>query len=337
MKMEFDQIMRDLKNKIYHPVYFLQGEEPYFIDRISDQVEHNLLTEGEKSFNQTVLYGKDTDLLVLLDVLRRYPMMSNYQVVILKEAQDFKGIEKLESYFRNPMKSTIFVVCHKHKTIRKGTNFQKMVEKESAFYTSERLYDNQLPAFIESAAKNAGVHIDSKAVMLLAEYLGNDLSKIAMELTKLELNVPRERAITPADIEKFIGISKEYNSFELVHAIAAHNTEKAFRISDYLIRNPKDNPPVLIIGALYSFYSKAYLYMAQNLRMVQKDFELQGKMGVNKFMLQDLRSYGNHYSLDQAEKAIELLQEYDLKFKGVNATGSAKEELLTEMVFRLMN
>ena len=335
--MGFDQIMSDLKKKIYHPVYFLQGEEPYFIDKVSDYIERNLLSDGEKGFNQTLVYGKDTEWMTLLDILRRYPMMSNHQVVILKEAQDFKGLDKLEPYFKNPMKSTIFVVCHKYKTIRKGTNFQKLVEKESAFFNSVKFYDNQLPSFVDGMVRDAGFKMEPNALHLLVENLGNDLGKIEMELKKLEINVPKTQPVTVADIDKYIGISKEYNSFELVNAIASRNAPKAFRIADHFIRNPKDNPTPLIIAALFTFYSKAYTYMALNLKAEKNDYDLMKRMGVYKNQVIDLRAFGNNYNLEHAEKSIEILQEYDLKFKGVNAPNSAKEELITEMVFRLMN
>jgi len=327
----YEQILSDLKNKIYHPVYFLQGDEPYFIDKISDYIEENVLSEGERSFNQTILYGRDADSKTLFDILMRYPMMSNYQVVILKEAQQMKDIDKLESYMKNPVKSTVFVVNYKYKTIDKRTKFWKDGVSKQVVLNSALLYDNQLPSYIENTVQKHQHKIDKNAVDLLVEYLGNDLSKIENEIEKLALNVPKNQAIGTAHIEKFIGISREYNVFELQKALALKDAVKAYRIADYYVKNPKENPMVVVMGTLYSFFSKALIYQSYKNHDTAKR-----EMFLNYFQEQDMRSYGKNYSVSKTEKIFDVLLEYDSKIKGVGYNGD-KELLLKELVYKLLN
>lgn len=332
--MKYEEIIKDLKNKIYHPVYFLQGDEPYFIDKISDYIQDNVLNEAEKSFNLTVVYGKETDPLTLLDIVRRYPMMSNYQVVILKEAQQFKDFDKLVEYFTNPLKSTVFVICHKYKTLDKRKSIYKTIASKTVVFDSKKLYDNQIPAFINAIVKSNGQKISQRASALLAEYLGNDLSKIEKELEKLALNVTKEEEINTDHIEKFIGISKDYNVFELNKALINKDAGKALSIVHYFIKNPKPNPPMKVLGALYLFFGKAFAFQASG-NVAQK--EVMSELRLYPAMMNELRVYQNNYSIKDTMKILDILCEYDLKSKGVDHTGSAKNELMTEMVYKILN
>ncbi len=309
----------------------MHGEDPYYIDRVSDYIEQNLLNEGEKAFNQTVLYGRDSNAITLLDTLRRYPMMSNYQLVLLKEAQTFKDLDKLESYFENPMKSTVFVLCYKYKSLDKRTRTYKLLSK-GVVLESKKLYDNQVPAFIEQLAKEMKMSISGEAVQLLAEYLGNDLSKIMNEVEKLGLNL-RDVTITPQHIEKYIGISKEYNVFEFTKALVQRNKSKAFRIVKYFERNPKSGEPIMVLGMLYSFFSKALVVQSAR----RSPYDMMSELQLRKPMADDLKTYQSNYKIQDTVRALHLLHEYDLKTKGVDFSGSEKAVLLTELAYRILN
>lgn len=339
MSATFDTILSDLKKKIYQPIYFLFGEEQYYIDKISDYIEKNVLTDAEKSFNQTILYGKDTDALILLDVAKRYPMMSAYQVVVVKEAQELKNFPPKEektplyNYIVNPLKSTILVLCYKHKSFDKRTKFAKLLKEKSVFFESEGLYDNQVPAWISLYLSKHSRKINQKATQLLAEYLGTDLSKIVNELEKLILNVSAEKTIEELDIEKNIGISKDYNVFELQNAIGTKDAAKTNRIVNYFIATPKSSPLPLTLGFLYSYFSKIYLY---HFNRNKTEKELAAILGVNPFFVKDYILAGKNYSFQKTEQLIKLLHEYDLRSKGINNSNVADGELLKEMANRIL-
>jgi len=329
---EYKQILQDLKKKIHHPLYLLHGEEPYYIDRVSDYIEEHLLDEGEKAFNQTVLYGKDAPAIALLDTLRRYPMMSNYQLVLLKEAQTFKELDKLESYFENPMKSTVFVLCYKYKSLDKRTRAYKLLSSKGVVLESKKLYDNQVPAFIEQLAKEMQLQMSGEAVQMLAEYLGNDLSKVMNEMEKLALNL-KDVKVTPQHIEKYIGISKEYNVFEFTKALVQRDKSKAFRIVKYFERNPKSGEPVMVLGMLYSFFSKALVVQSAK----RSPYDMMSELQLRKPMADDLKTYQSNYKIQDTVRVLHLLHEYDLKVKGVDFVGTEKTVLLTELAYRILN
>lgn len=329
---EYRQILKDLKNKIYHPLYLLHGEEPYYIDRVSDYIEENALNEEEKSFNQTVLYGREANAVSLLDTLRRYPMLANYQVVILKEAQAFKDLDALVSYFENPMKSTVFVICYKYKSLDKRTRAYKQLSAKGVTLESKKLYDNQVPDFIAQLAKEMHLNVSEDASELLAEYLGNDLSKIMNELQKLALNI-KDAKITPQHIEKFIGISKDYNVFEFTKALVQKDRAKAFRIVKYFEQNPKASEPVMVLGMLYSFFSKALVAQQAN----KSPYDLMSELQLRKPTADDLKTYQRNYKIQDTVRIMHLLHEYDLKTKGVDYAGSEKSVLLTELAYRILN
>lgn len=336
--MTYEDILKDLKNKIYYPVYLLYGEEPYFIDNVSDYIQQNILDEGEKGFNLHVLYGKDVTPQQVMDLCKSYPMMGNYQVIILKEAQSMKGdgnknngVEKLEAYMKSPLKSTILVVNYKYGKFDARTKFWKDTASKQAGFESKKLYDNQLPAFITNIVKQHNHKIDNAAVATLVEYLGNDLSKIENEVEKLALNVPKSEAISTQHIEKFIGISKEYNVFELQKALCNKDALQAYKIVDYFVKNPKENPPFMIMGALNSFFVKILQYQTYG-----NDAAASKAMFLNNFQQKDYSVYNKNFSKDKTEKIFDLLLEFDLKIKGVGYSND-KEPLMKDLVYKILN
>lgn len=351
--MEFEKIISDLKNKVYHPVYFLMGEEPYFIDEVSGFIEKNVLDESEKEFNQTVLYGGETNILQVISEAKSYPMMSNYRVVIIKEAQNMKDIspkekagaqakkeeseEKkhpLEVYLNNPQKSTILVFCHKYKTVDMRTAFAKTLSKRAVVMKSDKMYDNKVPGWVEQLVKEKKYSIEPRASQLLTEYLGNDLSKIAMEIDKLTINVPSGSQITSDHIQQFIGISKEYNNFELQAAIGRRDILKANRIINYFASNPKDNPLVMTIALLGGYFSKilTYHYLPD-----KSQNNVASALKVNPFFVKDYSLAAGNYPPGKTMDIISLLRQYDLRSKGFDGNSIDEGELMKEIVFKIIH
>ncbi len=349
MPQTFENIIQDLKNKVYSPVYLLQGEEPYYIDKISDFIENNVLEEMEKEFNQTVLYGKDIDLLTLISHAKRYPMMSNYQVVIVKEAQNLKGLvqkerktEKpdkadktenpLEVYLQNPVKSTLLVFCCKYEKVDGRSKVAKLIDKSGVTFESKKLYDNQLPDWIKKYCASKKYKIDDKAAYLLAEYLGADLSKISNELDKLMINVSNTEVISIAHIEQNIGISKDYNVFELNNAISTLDYLKANRIVNYFKANSKANPFVLTMAMLFAHFNKVLRYQC----LTDKS-KAAAVLGIHPGFIRDYETAARNYNIKRLVGIIALLREYDLKSKGLGSTSTDEGDLLKEMVFKIMH
>ncbi len=330
----YDAIISDLKKKIYHPIYLLEGEESYYIDRIADFIEDNVLTEEEKSFNLTILYGKDINGIDLLEMVKRFPMMSNYLVVIVKEAQQIKGLEKLLTYVENPLKSTLLVLCYKNKKLDKRTKFAKVISKKALVFTSGKIYENKIPSWIAEYLQKLNYRITPKATMLLADYLGSDLSKITNELDKLTLNVSEGQEIDVDIVEQLIGISKDYNVFEFQNALGSKDVLRSNRIVEYFINNPKGNPVVIIIGSLFRFYSSIYRY---HFHGGSSDMELAGILKVNPYFVKDYKVAGHNYTLAQTENVIDILQEYDLRMKGINNVNVKEGELLKEMTYKILH
>lgn len=335
--MTYQDILKDFKQKKYHPVYFLHGAEPFFIDAIADYAEHHILSETEQAFNLTILYGKDTDHLTVVDNARRYPVMADRQVVLLKEAQDMKSLAELATYIEKPLDSTVLVICHKYKTLNLNSKFGKLLKEKAVVLEAKPLYDNQVPDWIQHYLKDKKLSITPGAAALLAEYLGTELSKISNELNKLVLNLPAGQEISEKDIEDNIGISKDYNVFELQKALGTKDVLKANRIVQYFAANPRKNPLTVIIGSLYNFFSKLYmLHFVKNLP--EKDV-LEALQLRSAFFLRDYRAAMPHFPLFKTEQVIALLCEYDLKSKGVNYNSTGKEdgELLKELVWRILH
>ncbi len=332
--MTSEEIVKDLKNKVYYPVYFLQGEEPYYIDKVSDYIEDNILTLSEKEFNQTIVYGKETDPLTIIATAKRYPMMSNHQVLIVKEAQEIKDLDKLISYLEQPLISTILVLCYKYKTIDKRTTFAKALGKKAVVLDSEKLYDNKIPSWVNQYVNSKGYKINQKACSLLAEYIGNNLSKITNELDKLMLNVPSSVEININHIEEYIGISKDYNIFELHAAIGKRDVLKANKIVNYFTANPKDNPLVVTLSSLYGYFTKILTYHS----LPDKSHKTVAiELKVSPYFVSDYESSAKVYSVNKIEDIISHLRQCDLKSKGVDNTSISDGELLKELVFKILH
>ncbi len=335
-------IIKDLSNRKYKPLYLLHGDEPYFIDLVSNYVEHKLLPDAEKGFNQTVLYGKDTDIMTVLNAAKRYPMMADYQVVLVKEAQemkwgnesdDKKGINPLLSYLENPLTGTILVFCYKYGKFDKRKKTYKAIEKNGIIFESAALYDSKIPAWIETYLIEKGYKINQQASLMLAEYLGNDLSKIVNELDKLMLNVAAGQEITLKHIHDNIGISKEYNVFELQTALSRKDALKVNRIINYFEANPKANPMVLVLGNLNNFFSKVLIYHYSKDRSPQN---LARELGISPFFIKDYEQAARSYPDNKTKQIISYLREYDVKSKGVESNTDAGG-LMKELMFKILH
>jgi DNA polymerase-3 subunit delta len=334
--MTATEIIKDIKAGKLKPIYLLHGEESYYIDLISDYLEENVLNDMEKGFNQTVFYGKDTEVMTVLNAARRYPMMSDYQVILVKEAQDLKidkAADQFQAYCENPLTSTILVLCHKYGKFDKRKKVYKSIEKKGLVFESNSIYENKVPAWIEDFIKSKGHHINPRASALLAEYLGNDLSKVANELEKLMLNVLIGQEIGTREVQDNIGISKEYNVFELQNALAKRDVFKANQIINYFEANPKANPMVLIMGNLAGYFTKILKY-----HYIQDKSQAARELGVNPYFIKDYELAARNFSLGKTFEVVSLLREYDLKSKGVDATGNTESgDLMKELVFKIMH
>ncbi|MBV6645556.1 MAG: DNA polymerase III subunit delta [Cyclobacteriaceae bacterium] len=336
---EYAEIVRDIQQGKYAPVYFLQGDEPFFIDNIIEHIENNALDDAQKSFNQYVLYGKEIDFAQILTAARKYPMMGERQVVIVKEAQELRGWNKEENqqllmaYLENPLASTILVFGYKYKTLDKRTKVGKSLEKHAVFLHSKKIYDNQVPSWIQSYSSARQVKLTSKAVMLLAENIGNNLQRLSNEIEKLLLNVKDGQEIDERIVHKYVGISKEYNTFELQHALSSKNMAKAIKIVNYFASNPSNNPLILTIFNLFSYFSKLLLVHQSS----SKDKNTISKaIGVHPFFAEEYVRASSHYSLPVVLRNIEFIHDADLRSKGINGNVRPDGELLKELVFKLM-
>jgi len=403
--MTFEQIITDLRNKIYHPLYFLMGEEPYYIDVISDMIEETVLTEAEKGFNQTILYGRDTSLAQIAGLARNFPMMANYQVIIVKEAQDLirkndldrlhatirarealegarnrklveqirqrklvnpadaarsLGLDKpqersnLEEVFKHlqllsgetgkgylefiqlleqPVRSTILVIDYKYEKLDRRKALAKKIEKAGVLFESTRLYENKIPEWIAAYLRGKGYGIEVPSTVLLAEYLGNDLSRIANELDKLVINLPRGTKVNQEHIEANIGISKDYNIFELQKSIGLGDLPKAQRILNHFAANSKENPAIKTIAVLFAYFSKLLIYHSLTDRSPNN---IASALSVHPFFVKDYQQAASRYDLRKTQEIIGLLHAYDLKSKGIDTATVDDGELTRELVFRII-
>ena len=330
---DFFKIMQDLKANKFAPVYFLQGEETYFIDQISNYIEKHALSESEKSFNQTILFGKETEFKTVLDCVSRVPMMASHQVVIVKEAQSMRTLKKLENYIKKPFSSTILVIAHKHKKIDMRTGFGKAIKANSVFLNATKLYENKVPNFVSKMLEEKKFKIDYGALMLVVEYLGADLSKIANELDKLTINLTPGEEITKDHIEKNIGISKDYNVFELQKALGLKDYTKSSRIFKYLIANIKSNPIIVTISILFTYYKKL-LILKQSNQVSER--ELLSRLSIGSpYFLKEYKQAASNLSTAEIIHCLHTLRTFDMRSKGVNNYHTSHEELLREMQFHL--
>jgi DNA polymerase-3 subunit delta len=335
MAVTFEEIMSDLKNRIYKPVYFLAGEEPYYIDLITSHIEEKVLQESEKAFNQMVLYGEDTTIQSVIETSRRFPMMSNHQVIIVKEAQSLKKIDDLAYYIEKPLLSTILVFNYKYKALDKRTKLYKLIESNAVYFESNRLRDYQVPPWIERYLMLKGIKTEPNASAMLTEYLGTDLHKIVNELDKLLINLPSgKQIITTELIEKNIGISKDYNNFELQKAVGEKNILKANMIVHYFADNPKDNPITLTIASLFSYFTKVLTY--HYLTDKSKN-NVASVLKINPFFVKDYESTAAKYSVKKTVEIISLLRTYDMKSKGFGDLSTEPGDLLKELTYRILH
>lgn len=309
------------------------------MDALTEVIEKEILDEGMRSFNQIILYGRDVDAMTVADNARRYPMMSPYQVVILKEAQDMKTLAQLQTYIEKPLSSTILLIVHKHKRLDMRTAFAKSLQKHALVLESKPLYENQVPDFIRNYLKEHKLSVEQPALDLLVEYLGTDLGKIVNELEKLRLNTPqtdgKSGTITAELIERYVGISREYNVFELQKALAARQVLQANKIVHYFSENPRDAPFVMVVGNLYNYFSKVYqLSFLQNASPAEQARSLHLR---SDWFLKDYNMALRHYPRPKLEQLFALLREYDLKSKGMNSDGVPEGELLKEMVYKILH
>lgn len=332
--MNYEDILANLKKKIYHPIYFLMGGESYFIDQISDYISKNVLTEAEKGFNQHVLYGKDTDVDTIITHSRRFPMMANHQVIIVREAQNIKKIEDLEPYIKAPLQSTILVICYKYKTIDKRKSFAKQLAKSSVLFESKKIYDNKLPSWINGYLSAHNYSIAPQASAMLAEYLGTDLSKVANELNKLIITLPEGSKITPDHIEKNIGISKDYNIFELQNALADRNILKANQIINYFAANPSSSPITRTISSLYYYFMKILTY---HFLPDKSPNSVASALQLNPYFVKSYIAASKVYNPKKLVEIMGILREYDMKSKGMGNVSTPPGELQKEMVYKILH
>lgn len=329
------KIINDLKAGNIKPIYFLMGEEPYYIDKLTEYIENTILSEEEKGFNQTIIYGRDTTIEDIISNAKRYPMMAERQVVVVREAQELsRTIDKLESYAENPQPTTVLVFAYKYKTLDKRKKLVKLIAKHGVLLESKKLYDNQVGAWINKLLQGRGYSIEPKANAMLVEFLGNDLSRISNELDKLKIILPKGHTISPKDIEYNIGFSKDFNVFELQNAIGSKNQLKAYQIVQYFAENPKDNPMVVTVSLVFSFFVKILKYHGLKDKNPKTVAPI---LGVSPFFLKDYDVALRNYPMKKVSSIIASLRNIDVKSKGVGANALPSHDLLKEMLVSIFS
>lgn len=336
---ELKKMITSFKKDGYKPVYFLMGEEPYFIDFLTDHFTNNVISEEEKSFNQIVLYGKDVSVNDIMSQARQYPFMGDKMLVVIKEAQELvKTIDQFAAYFKSVQPSTILVFCYKYKTLDKRKELYKTLSKSefAEIFESNKLKDYQVEGWIKTLISDEKLEIEPKAVAMLVEFLGNDLSKISNEIDKLKIILKNDKLITADLVEENIGISKEYNNFELINAVAYKNEAKAFGIAKYFALNTKNNPFVVTTSLLYNFFSKLLQYHG----MIYKNAgvnpaDIAKQLGINQYGLKDYQAASKIYPMKKVSQVIAVIREIDLKGKGVNGS-LTHDDLLKELLIKVL-
>ena len=327
------QIVNDIKKGEIKSVYFLMGEEAYYIDAISNFIESTILSEEEKGFNQMVLYGRDVSIDDIVSHAKRYPMMAERQVIIVKEAQDLsRTIEGLVAYVENPQPTTVLVFCYKYKTLDKRKKLSKTIAKNAVLFESKKLYENQVPDWIRRVLSGRGHTITPKAAQMLVEFLGNDLAKINNELQKLQLIMQPGEQITPQLIEENIGISKDFNNFELQKAIGEKNVKRAFAIMQYFHQNPKKNPLVMTVALLYGFFAKLLKYHS-----LSNKGDAAKVLKVSPYFVKDYQVAARNYPMKKVSAIISSIRDIDMKSKGVGASNLSQADLLKELLIKIFN
>ena len=332
--MTYDQILSEIHKKNFAPVYFLTGEEPYFIDMISDTIENGALDEADRAFNQIVVYGRDVDVETIANHARSFPMMGERMVLIVKEAQDVKDLENFEAYLDTSPDTTLLVFVYKYKKFDKRKALAKKIDKKGVWFESKKLYDSNIPGWIQNYLKADGYSITPKATQMLADFLGTDLHKIANELKKLTIALPKNKSIDDADVERNIGISKDFNVFELQNAIGSRDVLKANRIVNYFGDNGKDNPLLVTAITLYGYFAKLIkVHCTQD----KSQGNLASVLGVNPFFVKDYLTAARNYPPQVCIRNISILREFDLKSKGYESGETSEKDLYREMIFKLMH
>ncbi|WP_185123722.1 DNA polymerase III subunit delta [Reichenbachiella sp. 5M10] len=337
---QYQEILSNLKAGQYAPVYFLQGEETYFIDQIVDYIEEHAVEESMKGFNQVIVYGKDADIPTIINHAKGFPMMSDRKVVIIKEAQELAGFDKelgekyFTNYLENPQPSTILVFAYKYKSLDKRKKLSKLFVKHAVVMSSAKMYDNQLPTWIEGYVKDKGKKIDQKALFLITENIGNNLTRISNEIDKMLINISGVDLITSDHVYKNIGISKEYNVFELQKALSYRNVMKANEIIHYFKSDPKSNPLIPIIANIFAFYNKILLiHHSKN----KSDQYLASLLGVHPFFVKEYIMAAKNYPLSKVIDNIRYIKIADMKSKGIDYPPQSEGEIMKELVFTLLH
>ena len=332
--MTFEQIIADIKAHKFKPVYLLMGDEPYYIDEITDMLVSTVLPEEEKDFNQTIRYGMETDVASVITMVRSFPMMSDYQLIVIKEAQNLSKIEELEVYAKNPLHTTILVLNYKNGTLDKRKKLYAEIDKNGIVFESKKIPEYKIPAFISSYMQQKGLAIDAKSAQMLSDYLGNDLSKLTNEIAKLLIAMPKgQTQVTPNLIEENIGISKDFNNFELLKAVIEKNTFKVNQIADYFEKNPKNNPLIVTLVVLFNFFSNLMIcYWAKN----KTEQGIAAELGFrNPYQAKDYVAAIRNYNAFKCMEILSLLRTYDAKCKGVDNVSTPDGELLKELLYKI--
>jgi DNA polymerase-3 subunit delta len=331
--MSAEKIIADWKKGNFKPIYWLEGDEPFFIDQVVHYAEHKILPEAEASFNLSIFYGKDADWSSVVNACMRYPMFAEKQVVILKEAQQMRDIEKLESYIDNPLSSTIFVVSFKEKKVDGRSKLAKTLKSKGEMLSTKKMYDSQLPEWVNQMVASHQLTIATKALHLLVDHIGNDLSRLQNEVEKLAVNLAGRKNITEDDIEKYIGVSKDFNVFELQDALGKRDLAKTIRIIHYFEANPKAAPIQMILPALYNYFSKVFmLYSLPNIT----EQSAAAALGVNPFFVKEYIATARRYDYEGIEKVLLLLHQYNLRSIGVHDAGTSDAGLLKELAVKMI-
>lgn len=331
--MNPELIIQEWKKGIYHPVYWLEGEESYYIDQLIDYAEKHILNESEASFNLSIFYGRDTKLDDVVNACKRYPMFSERQVVILKEAQHMNEVEKLEVYIDHPLSSTVFIVGHKEKKIDGRSKLAKQLKSKTVLLTTKKLYDNELPDWTERMIHQKGLDIQSKALQMLVDHIGNDLQRLENEVDKLTVNLQNRKQITEDDIESFVGVSKEFNIFELQAALGRRDMNSTLKILNYFEANPKVAPIQLVLPTLYSFFSKLYMAASSSSR---DEYSIAALLGLKGFFAKQYIQAIQLYSFVEIEKALILLHHYNLKSIGIGKADTSDASLMKELAAKII-
>jgi DNA polymerase III subunit delta len=332
---EVVKIINDIKSGNIKPIYFFMGDEPYYIDKLTEYIEQNVLQEHERDFNQTILYGRDVTIEDIVGNAKRFPMMADRQVVVVREAQELsRTIDKLESYVENPQTTTVLVFAYKYKTLDKRKKLTKLLGKHGVVFESKKMYDNQVGTWITRVLQGKGYSIEPKANAMLVEFLGNDLSKISNELNKLQIILPKSHTISPKDIEENIGFSKDFNVFELQNALGSRNQLKAYKIAQYFADNPKDNPMVVTTSLVFSYFIKVLKYHGLKDKNPKTAAPI---LGVSPFFMKDYEVALKNYPMKKVSAIVSSLRDIDAKSKGVGASNLSNHDLLKEMLVKIFN